>query len=289
VKPPLITTANALRQALAASRTAGKTIGLVPTMGALHAGHASLLKAARAETGFVTASIFVNPIQFGPAEDLARYPQPLNQDLELCGQEGVDLVFAPDVTTMYSPGFCTYVEVQGLSDGLCGRSRPGHFRGVTTVVLKLFNLVQPDVTYFGQKDAQQARVIQQMVDDLDLPLRLRICPIVREPDGLALSSRNRYLDPGQRRHATVLFRTLQEARALIDGGERDAARVRQQLVGLIAATPGAVLDYVDIVDAITLKPVHSLQGELLVAIAVKFGTTRLIDNIQLSVAVAPDS
>jgi pantoate--beta-alanine ligase len=258
-------------------------------MGALHAGHASLFEAARAETGFVTASIFVNPIQFGPTEDLARYPRSLDQDLDLCGQTGVDLVFAPAVATMYPPGFCTYVEVQGMTDGLCGRSRPGHFRGVTTVVLKLFNVVQPDAAYFGQKDAQQTRVIQQMVRDLNIPIRIRICPIVREPDGLALSSRNQHLDTDQRRHAAVLYLALQEARALIEAGERDAGRVRREIAGRITATPGAVLDYADIVDADTLKSVNELRGEMLVAVAAKFGATRLIDNIQLSVGVASDS
>jgi pantoate--beta-alanine ligase len=283
VKAPLVTVPDALRQTIAQARAGGKSVGLVPTMGALHAGHASLLQAARAETGFVVASIFVNPIQFGPAEDLARYPRPLEQDLEVCGQAGVDLVFAPEDQTMYPPGFCTYVEVQGLTDGLCGRARPGHFRGVATVVLKLFNLVQPDVAYFGQKDAQQARIIQQMVRDLNFPLRIHVCPIVREPDGLALSSRNQYLDAGQRRRATVLYQALQEARALIGGGERDAIKVRQAMVDRIAATPGAVLDYAEMVDAFTLKPLNPLQGEILMAVAVKFGATRLIDNILLSV------
>src|SRR5262245_56013648 len=177
-------------------------------MGALHAGHASLMQAARRECGYVVVTIFVNPTQFGPNEDLDRYPRQLERDLKVCEREGVDLIFAPTATTMYPPGFRTYVEVHELQDVLCGASRPGHFRGVVTVVLKLFHIIQPDVAYFGQKDAQQARIIQQMVRDLDVPVRLRICPIVRESDGLALSSRNQYLDPDQRRHATVLYRAL---------------------------------------------------------------------------------
>src|SRR5262249_23040680 len=210
-----VTTISEVRQAVARARQRGLTVGLVPTMGALHAGHLSLIKGARAETGFVVVSIFVNPTQFGPNKDLARYPRPIDQDLTLCENEGVDLLFHPDVSSMYPPGSCTYVEVYGLQEQLCGRSRPGHFRGVATVVLKLFNIVQPDFAYFGQKDAQQARIIQQLVRDLDVPVQVRIYPIVREPDGLALSSRNQYLDPNQRRYATVLFRVLRDAQGQI--------------------------------------------------------------------------
>lgn len=277
---PIIATAiDAVRQAVTAARGRGLTVGLVPTMGALHEGHASLLRAARAETGFVVASIFVNPTQFGPKEDLARYPRPFAADLEVCEKEKVDLVFAPGPGTMYPPGFCTYVEVHGLQDGLCGASRPGHFRGVATVVLKLFNIVQPDVAYFGQKDAQQARIIAQMVRDLDVPVRLHICPIVREPDGLALSSRNRYLDPEQRRHAPALAQALTAARQRIVAGERDGEVIRQTLAERIAAIPGAALDYAEVVDAGTLRPLGRLAGDVLLAVAVKFGTTRLIDNL----------
>jgi pantoate--beta-alanine ligase len=282
VTPPVTTTIDATRQAVAEARARGGTIGLVPTMGALHAGHASLLRAARAEARFVVASLFVNPAQFGPQEDLNRYPRQLEEDLALCAAEGVDLVFAPDVPVMYPPGFCTYVEVHGLQDVLCGASRPNHFRGVATVVLKLFNIVQPDFAYFGQKDAQQFRIIQQLVRDLDVPVRLRVCPIVREPDGLALSSRNRYLDAHQRRQAPALSQALAEARTLVERGERDAALVQQQLAARLAAVPGATLDYAAVVDAETLQPVARLQGTVLVAVAVKFGATRLIDNILLS-------
>jgi pantoate--beta-alanine ligase len=231
----------------------------------------------------VVVSIFVNPIQFGPNEDLARYPRPIDQDLELCRRENVDLVFAPEAATLYPPGFRTFVEVQKLQDVLCGASRPGHFRGVVTVVLKLFHIVQPDVAYFGQKDAQQARIIQQMVSDLNVPIQLRVCPIVREVDGLALSSRNQYLDPEQRKQAIVLFQALQEAKTSADQGERDAGVLHRQLIARIQATPGALLDYAAVVDADTLQPIDRLQGQVLAALAVRFGNTRLIDNISLRV------
>jgi pantoate--beta-alanine ligase len=248
-------------------------------MGALHEGHASLLRAARAETGFVVVSIFVNPTQFGPKEDLARYPRPLEKDLALCGKEGVDLVFVPEAETVYPPGFRTYVEVHGLQDVLEGASRPGHFRGVCTVVLKLFNIVQPDVAFFGQKDAQQARIIEQMVRDLDVPLRLRLCPIVREADGLALSSRNRYLSPDERRQAVVLSQALREARQLVERGERDAGAVRRAALERIESVPGAAVDYVAVVDAGSLQPLERLRGRVLIAVAVRIGSTRLIDNV----------
>jgi pantoate--beta-alanine ligase len=252
-------------------------------MGALHAGHASLLREARRETGLVVASIFVNPTQFGPNEDFTRYPRALQVDLELCQAEGADLVFTPPPEVVYPSGFRTFVEVGELQDVLCGASRPGHFRGVATVVLKLFNMVQPDIAYFGQKDAQQARIITQMVKDLDLPVRVRVCPIVRAPDGLALSSRNRYLDASQRRQAVALYEALEEARGLVSGGERDARQVRQAIVNRIQAASGAVLDYAAVVDADTLQPIDRLQGDVLIALAVRFGATRLIDNLQLSV------
>jgi pantoate--beta-alanine ligase len=272
------TTIDAVRHAVAAARQRALAIGLVPTMGALHEGHASLLRTARAETGFVVASIFVNPTQFGPNEDFTRYPRTWDADLDVCRREGVDLVFAPDAAVVYPPGFSTYVEVNGLQDGLCGASRPGHFRGVATVVLKLFNIVQPDVAYFGQKDAQQARIIQQMVRDLDVPMRIRVCPIVRELDGLALSSRNRYLDAAQRRRALVLSQALAAARDRIAGGERDAGAIRRTMAERIGATPGAELDYAAVVAADTLQPVDRVQDDVLLAVAVKFGGTRLIDN-----------
>lgn len=281
--PPVVATVEGIRQAVGEARQRGLTVGLVPTMGALHEGHLSLCRAARAETGFVVATIFVNPTQFGPNEDFARYPRQLETDRDLCGQAGVDVIFAPEVPTMYPADFHTFVEVLDLSAGLCGASRPGHFRGVTTVVLKLFNIVGADVAYFGQKDFQQARLIQQMVHDLNVPLQVRICPIVREPDGLAMSSRNQYLDPTQRRHAVALSQALQAAQRKMEEGERDPEAIRGLLVHRIADTPGAVLDYAAVVDADRLQPLPRLQGVVLLALAVKFGATRLIDNILVQV------
>ncbi len=270
-------------RAVGEARQQGRSIGLVPTMGALHEGHASLIRAARAEAGFVVVSIFVNPTQFGPKEDLTRYPRPFEHDVALCESLGVDLIFHPQAAVMYPTGYATYVEVQGLQDVLCGASRPGHFRGVATVVLKLFNIIQPDSAYFGQKDAQQARLIEQLVSDLNLPVALRICPIVREPDGLALSSRNVYLSASERQQATVLYRTLETVRRRIDAGERQAAPLIGEMTGLISQAPAARLDYASIVDFQTLGPIDKLRGRILVALAVYFGTTRLIDNIVLTV------
>jgi pantoate--beta-alanine ligase len=283
VTPLLVATVAETRRHVTDARRRGLTVGLVPTMGALHEGHAGLIRTARKETGYVAVSIFVNPTQFGPNEDFSRYPRPLENDLQLCAREGVDLVYQPDVATMYPPDYHTYVEVHDLQDGLCGASRPGHFRGVATIVLKLFNIVQPDVAYFGQKDAQQARIIRQMVRDLDVPLQVRVCPISREPDGLARSSRNQYLDAEQRRQAPVLYRALQEAKALIDCGERSAAVVQRALAGAIAGATGATLDYAAVVDADTLQPLSRLRGDVLLALAVKFGSTRLIDNLELKI------
>jgi pantoate--beta-alanine ligase len=283
MKPALAVTVEEVRQAVAQPRRQGLTVGLVPTMGALHRGHAALIETARAETGFVVVSIFVNPTQFGPSEDFSRYPRPLEQDLELCGTLGADLVFHPSVEVMYPPGFSTHVEVSGLPDGLCGASRPGHFRGVCTVVLKLFNLIQPDRAYFGQKDGQQARIVQQMAADLNVPVQVCVQPTVREPDGLALSSRNRYLDPDQRRRATILYSALREAEARIQAGERDAEAIRRLLAERVQQTPGALLDYASVVDAGTLQPVAQLQGEVMLALAVKLGSTRLIDNLRVQV------
>ena len=282
--PPLITTAiEDTRRAVAQARQHGLVIGLVPTMGALHAGHISLIRAARAETGFVVVSIFVNPTQFGPNEDFHRYPRPFEQDVQVCAAEGVDLIFHPEPAALYPAGFHTFVEVSDLQDVLCGTSRPGHFRGVTTVVCKLFNIIEPDYAYFGQKDAQQARIIQQVVRDLNLPISIKVQPIVREPDGLALSSRNQYLDANQRRQATVLSRSLEEVRARVTAGERNPDKLIQALKAPIATAPDARLDYAAIVAFETLRPVERLHGQVLVALAVHFGSTRLIDNILLKV------
>ncbi len=266
------------REIIASARAGGKSIALVPTMGALHAGHVSLIRAARAECSFVAVSIFVNPAQFGPKEDLSRYPRPFDDDVKICTRENVDLVFHPTPTIMYPPSFKTFVEVHDLQDVMCGASRPGHFRGVATVVLKLFNIVQPDVAYFGQKDAQQARLLEQMIRDLDVPVKLKVCPIVREPDGLAMSSRNAYLDAKQRSHATVLHRALQAAWQRIEAGQRDAKSLLRDIRVMIEATPGARIDYVTVVDMDRLQPIEYLKGRVLIAVAVYFGTTRLIDN-----------
>jgi pantoate--beta-alanine ligase len=272
-----------LRGRIAAARRGGKTVGFVPTMGALHEGHASLIRLARAATDFVAVSVFVNPTQFGPHEDLARYPRPLEADLALCAACGVDLAFVPSVEAIYPPGFRTYVEVTGLQDVLEGASRPGHFRGVATVVLKLLNLVQPDVAWFGQKDAQQVQIVRQMVRDLEVPVEIRVGPTVREEDGLARSSRNQYLDPTSRGRAPALARALEEARARIGAGERDAEALRQLMAGRVSATPGALLDYAAVVDADTLQPLRTLSGTVLLLLAAKFGPTRLIDNVLVRV------
>lgn len=279
----ITTTITDTRHAIAEARAAGKRIGLVPTMGALHAGHASLIQAARVECDYVAVSVFVNPMQFGPKEDLSRYPRPFEKDFEICEREKVDLIFHPTPDIVYPPHFQTYVEVAELQKVLCGVTRPGHFRGVATVVLKLFNVVQPDVAYFGQKDAQQARIIEQMVRDLDVAVSLRICPIVREPDGLALSSRNVYLNADERKHATVLFRALEAIRARIDAGEHDAAALVGVARRMIDETPGARADYIAIVDRETLQPIERLRGKVLIALAVCFGSTRLIDNLLMDV------
>jgi pantoate--beta-alanine ligase len=270
-----------IRAAVRTARASGKVVGLVPTMGALHAGHARLIECCRAETGFVVVSVFVNPTQFGPHEDLARYPRTPALDHEVCARSGADVIFAPDAQTMY-PGNApaTFVEVPNLSQILEGASRPGHFRGVATVVLKLFAIVSPDIAYFGEKDFQQQLVIRRMASDLNLPVQIRTVTTVREPDGLALSSRNRYLDPVQRRAAAVLSRALRTARAAVTGGERDAGRVRQILCTTIQSQEGAALDYAEVADAETLEPlVRLVPGRRAVGLlAVQVGPARLIDN-----------
>jgi pantoate--beta-alanine ligase len=281
--PPVARTVQALDHHLADARQNGQVVGLVPTMGALHDGHASLLRQAREESEVVVASIFVNPTQFGPNEDFNRYPRTLDADLQVCAANGVDLVFAPEADVLYPPGFRTFVEVTGLQDVLEGVSRPGHFRGVATVVLKLFDIVRPGLAFFGQKDAQQARIIKQMVQDLQVPVVIRVGPTVREPDGLALSSRNRYLDPAQRSQAPILHRALTAARARVEAGERDPEAVRRVLIETVTTAPDAVLDYAAVVREDTLQPPPRLSGEVLLALAVRFGTTRLIDNVPLHV------
>lgn len=260
-------------------RAQGKRIALVPTMGFLHEGHLSLIRVARQKADTVVVSIFVNPAQFGPSEDLASYPRDLPSDKRLCRREGVDVVYCPDEAEMYGADYSVYVEETRLSQGLCGACRPGHFRGVTTVVAKLMNAVQPDVAVFGRKDAQQARVIQKMVADLDMPVRIVVAPIVREPDGLAMSSRNRYLSLAERSQATCLFEGLELAARLAAEGEQRTARLRAAVRKTIRhRAPGAGIEYVESVDNETLTPVNEVRAPVLLAAAVKLGGTRLIDN-----------
>lgn len=279
----LVKTVAELREEIAAAKLAGKTIGLVPTMGALHEGHASLIKAANMENDFVVVSVFVNPTQFGPNEDLEAYPRTLDADCKLAESVGADIVFAPSAKEMYPSEDMTWVEVTGnVTKVLCGRSRPIHFRGVTTVVSKLFNLAQPDRAYFGQKDAQQVEVLKRMVKDLFFNLQLSIMPIVREADGLAKSSRNTYLSASEHEAALVLSRSLKKAQERFAAGERDAAVLTEAVRAEIAAEPMSDIDYVEIYRLPELQPVDGpLTGSNLLAVAVKFGTTRLIDNVIL--------
>jgi len=280
---PCLNTISEIRGALAAARAGGASVGLVPTMGALHEGHLSLIRAARAENEVVVVSIFVNPTQFGPKEDLAQYPRDLEGDTLLCTEAGADLIFCPSAEEMYPASYSTWVEVEGLTRGLCGRSRPGHFRGVCTVVSKLFNICTPDRAYFGEKDAQQLAVVTRMVRDLDFPVEIVPCPTVREPDGLAMSSRNARLSPEERAQAPVLYRALSAARDRVRLGERDAATLDRLIRSILAEAPLGVVDYVEIVGASDLEPVHTLSGDILLAVAVRFGGTRLIDNVRVSV------
>ena len=272
-------TIKSVRALVQAARGQGKKIGLVPTMGALHIGHVSLIEAAARQTDFVVVSIFVNPTQFGPGEDLQEYPRPFEQDLRICREQGVDVVFAPTPAEMYPGENFTWVTVEKLTESLCGQFRPGHFRGVATVCAKLFNIVQPDVAFFGQKDAQQAVVIRRMVADLDMPLAIVVCPTVREPDGLAMSSRNQYLSPSQRKDAAYIYKSLQKSRQMIEAGEKDTAKITAEMRKILNQVPSMKIEYVSIVDAQTLQSVDRIAGEVLAAVAVKIGSPRLIDNI----------
>jgi len=256
----------------------GDSIGFVPTMGALHAGHLSLIRRCRRENDFTVVSIFVNPTQFSPREDYRKYPRNLIQDARACQEEGVDIIFFPDAKDMYPKPFRTFVEVEGLSELLCGHFRPEHFRGVTTVVAKLFQIVQPDIAYFGQKDAQQAIIIRKMVEDLSMPVQIKVMPIVRERDGLALSSRNQYLNASERKDAVVLHQALNLAKDSLRRRETDASRVIQSMRTLIQKKKSARVDYISIVDLQNLKPLKKIRGKALVALAVWIGKTRLIDN-----------
>jgi pantoate--beta-alanine ligase len=279
-----IETKEVLRRAVTDARQSGQTIGLVPTMGFLHEGHLSLIRRAREENDLVVVSIFVNPTQFGPDEDLETYPRDIERDTALMIDEKVDLVFLPDADQLYPAGYATYVEVQGpMTQTLCGRSRPGHFRGVTTIVSKLFLLATPHRVYFGQKDAQQVAVIQQMAKDLDFDTQIVACPTVREADGLALSSRNAYLSPQHRKDAVVLSASLFEAGEMVAGGEHRSSAVIQHISERIRAVTGAIIDYIAVVNAETLADLETLRGEVLIAAAVKLGGTRLIDNIRIEV------
>jgi len=271
-----------MQNAALARKGEGKLIAFVPTMGYLHQGHLSLIRAARKAGDVLAVSIFVNPSQFGPTEDLGAYPRDLQRDLGLLQDEGVDLVFTPGEKDIYPDGYSTWVEEERFSRPLCGAARPGHFRGVATVVLKLFNLVQPDTAFFGQKDYQQALVISKMVEDLNLPVTIEVCPIVREKDGLALSSRNKYLSPEERAQAPCLFAALNLAEKMTAAGELDTSRLIQAMRGLIESEPDARIDYVSILEAENLEPIETIKGPAVAALAVFIGTTRLIDNAILS-------
>lgn len=279
----IIKTIKEMKNFARSAQAAGKTVALVPTMGYIHQGHLSLMVQARQACDVVVASIFVNPLQFGAGEDYEEYPRDLSRDAALIKSAGAAAIFAPSVAEMYPKGYQTFVEVEKITGRLCGSSRPGHFRGVTTVVSKLFNIVRPDQAFFGQKDAQQVLVLKKMTSDLNLDLEIITVPIVREADGLALSSRNIFLSPEHRKAALVLSRSLREAEAVIKNGERDAQTVLNQLKKAITAEPAARIDYVEVVSTTDLQPLETLEGEVLIALAVFFGKTRLIDNIMLTV------
>ncbi len=283
--PTIIREAGAMQKTSAALRAARKRIAVVPTMGALHEGHLMLIRRACDLADSVIATIFVNPIQFGPREDFARYPRPFERDVEEAGKAGAEFIFAPSITEMYPPDFQTAVTVERVTSVLEGAARPGHFRGVTTVVAKLFNIVQPHVALFGQKDGQQVVVIRRMARDLNFPVDLVVVPTVREPDGLAMSSRNVYLNPAQRGEAPVLYRALGLAARLIERGERSSRTIRDRMQAEIAGASSGSIDYISVADAVTLEEQDQLHDgqELMISLAVRFGTTRLIDNMTLNV------
>jgi pantoate--beta-alanine ligase len=277
--PELISEGKTLRERLSNLRRQGLSIGFVPTMGALHTGHAELLDVARRENAFVVVSIFVNPLQFDRPEDLDKYPRTMEDDLDICDEHGVDLVFAPTPAELYPQEQLAFVDVPALTESLCGQRRPGHFRGVTTVVLKLFNLVQPDKAYFGEKDAQQLAVIRRMAQDLDVPVTVVPVPTVRELDGLALSSRNKHLTAAERQIAPVLSRALQHALHLITNGERSVAAIQRAVLPLFAKYPEVRIEYFEITDPNTLMPMECVDRPALLAGAIWLGSTRLIDNL----------
>ena len=278
----ILATIHETRAACRSERMQGKRLGLVPTMGALHEGHLSLVRAAKDKCDVVAVSLFVNPTQFGPTEDLAKYPRPFERDRELLEKEGVAILFAASAEEMYPPGEVTRVVVEGLSEKLDGRSRPGHFRGVTTIVSKLFHIIEPDLAFFGQKDAAQSAVIRRMVRDLNLPVEIVICPIMRESDGLAMSSRNSYLNPDERQRALALYRSLIRVEDEFRAGEKSAAKLIAAGTKVFAQEPQVRLDYFEIVDPDTLDPVERIERRALVAVAAYVGSTRLIDNLILT-------
>ena len=277
-------TIESVRELVKAARIEGKRVGLVPTMGALHIGHTSLIEAAVKQCDFVVVSIYVNPTQFGPGEDFENYPRPVEADLKICRKCGADVVFMPKQEVMYAGENLTWVKVEKLTESLCGRNRPVHFRGVTTVCTKLFNIIGPDAAYFGQKDAQQSIVIKRMAADLNMPLEIVVCPTVREPDGLAVSSRNKYLTDKQRQEATCLYESLQKCRQMTDGGTRAAQEIISEMRSILSRPSSAKIDYVSIVDAETLRDVDEIAGKVLAAVAVKIGDARLIDNILIDLS-----
>ncbi len=277
-------TIESVRSLVRAARGKGRKVGLVPTMGALHIGHFSLIETAVEKCDFVVVSIFVNPTQFVPGEDFEKYPQPLEADLEICKKAGVDVVFAPTPEQMYPAENITWVSVEKLTESLCGQFRPGHFRGVTTVCTKLFNIVAPDIAYFGQKDAQQAIVIRRMVADLNMPLEIVICPTVREPNGLAISSRNKYLTEQQKKDAANIYKSLQKCHQMIDAGVTETTEIINGMSKILQQVPSIEIEYISIVDAETLRNIDRIAGKALAAVAVKIGPARLIDNILVDAA-----
>lgn len=274
----LVTTIAEVRQTVKAWKKEGLTVGLVPTMGYLHEGHQSLMANAKKENDRVIVTIFVNPIQFGPSEDLDSYPRDLDNDKAACQQMGVDLIFCPQVNEMYQPNFDSFVDVNGLTQALCGKKRPGHFKGVCTIVSKLFNITQPDRAYFGQKDAQQLAVIRRMVSDLNFDIQIVGCPIIRESDGLAKSSRNSYLSSQARKAAICLYQSIESAQLMIKKGEKSVGKIVETMQYIIEKQSLAKIDYIEFVDLQTLKPVEKLDQDSLCALAVYLGSTRLIDN-----------
>lgn len=279
----VVHTIQEVRDFVKSQRAEGKSIGFVPTMGYLHEGHLSLMKRAKEENDIVAVSIFVNPMQFGPNEDLDSYPRDLEHDAKLCESVGVSLIFNPEPEEMYAPDFTSFVDMEGVTKELCGKSRPVHFRGVCTVVNKLFNIMTPDRAYFGQKDAQQLAVIKRMVRDLNMDIQIVGCPIVREEDGLAKSSRNTYLSEEERKAALVLSRAVRLGEQMAKDGEKEAAKIEAAMREIIEAEPLARIDYVSIVNAVSIEPIEQLQGEILGAIAVYIGKTRLIDNFMMDI------